>query len=222
LQRLLVVDKRKNDYHPHYIVFHGSGFAEYYYFIVGVVYLAAEEDPFADVTEKPRPEREILKIPQSISYTVDGGSNVYTITGIYVSSQKNDLNEFEILFETIVPDCQDCNIDLKKRTYTLRTKRKLTHSELAYAIDDMAEMGGEVPYWVELEARDLEKAKDSQLDFMIQEFKGEKPKNIALFSMFDGKPFEIPFCSLPMQGYKILITPTTAFCICHSRSVYAF
>ncbi len=187
--------------------------------LVSALIVSAETDPFADSTpDPPRPERQITSIPKSVSYEAVDGSHAYTIRGIYATSPKHKVNEPGSLSEAFIPDCEDCTFDFEKSICTIRTTRKLTNSELAYAIDDIAGIGGDMPYWAELTARDLPETEEfADLDFVVQAFKGDFPKHLAWFSLSDKEPFEIPFGITSLLHFKVLIVPTTAFCMCHSR-----
>lgn len=186
--------------------------------LVALLHVGAQEDPFADSpSDPPRPEREIVTIPKAISYESVDGSHVYTIKGIYVTSPKHNIDDPGSLVEAFIPDCENCTFDFAKRICTIRTKRKLTNSELAYAIDDIARMGGDMPYWAELDARDMPDADVADLDFVIEEFKGEFPKKVAWFWLSGDQPFETPFGITSLYHYKVRIVPMTAYCMCHSR-----
>lgn len=172
----------------------------------------------------------------------------YTIAGIYNASQKlkkeakenqkkgNDPSQAgtdpfasdgysglsddcpESIYEATVPDCDEFSVDFERRICTFLTSRKLKLTELADAIDEMARMGGDIPYWAELTARDLEETEDFEdLDFVVDEFEGNFPQHLAWFALSDDKPFEIPLGITSLLHFKVLIVPTTAFCMCHSR-----
>ena len=179
----------------------------------------AEEDPFADpAPAPPRPERKISSLPKSVTYEAKDGSHIYTISGIYVTSPEHEIDDPGSLSEAFIPDCEDCTFDFRKRTCTITTSRKLTFSELAYAIDDIAGMCGDLPYWFELEARDLPASEEfAGVRFAVEAVEGAHPKRLGWFWLPDDKPFEIPFAFGPNQTMKVLIVPTTAFCMCHSR-----
>ncbi|MCP5531775.1 MAG: hypothetical protein H7A48_01230 [Akkermansiaceae bacterium] len=179
----------------------------------------AEDDPFADpAPDLPRPERKISSLPKSIAHEARDGMHVYTISEIYATSPEHEIDDPGSLSEAFIPDCEDCTFDFKKRTCTITTSRELTFSELAYAIDDIAGMGGDMPYWAELAARDLPETEEfSELDFVAEEFGGDFPERLAWFSLPDDQPFEIPFPITQIDHFKVLIVPTTAFCMCHSR-----
>lgn len=178
----------------------------------------AEKDPFGDTKPDPtRPNRKITKIPKSIKHKKgEDGIHRYIISGIYSGSQKSEIQNPGDLYEASIPACDDCKLDFNKLTCTIRTTRELTNSELAYAIDDIAKMGGDLPYWVELEARDIVKTIDfTNMDFSVEKIKGKHSNKLGWFTPSKDRSFQIPYSV--GQEFKILIVPTTAYCMCHSR-----
>jgi hypothetical protein len=182
---------------------------------------SAEGDPFAESTgEEVRPERTILKLPKAVSHRqIDSSSHEYTISGIYSASANNDkLKDVALTYKILIPDSLDLDLDFKARRATFSTSRKLTLSELAYAIDDMAELGGDIPFWVELEARDLETTKDfARISYTIEPTEQEIPPDLAGFWVPKDKVFQIPLSFGGPDLGSLLVVPTTAFCMCHSR-----
>ncbi|MGF1657146.1 MAG: hypothetical protein ACFCU3_09230 [Verrucomicrobiales bacterium] len=134
------------------------------------------------------------------------------------SSTPEDRAEASALYKFYIPDALEFHLDLKAKKATFTTSRELAFSELAYAIDDIAELGGDLPFWVELEARDLEPTKEyARLSYKVESTAQEPPSALAGFWVPKRRAFQIPF-SLggPEQG-SLLVVPTTAFCMCHSR-----
>ena len=187
--------------------------------VASVAFAGAEDVGFGDsIPDSPRPERQITAVPKSLAYTLADGFHVYTIKDIYAISSEREISDPGLSAKAFIPDCKDCSFDFERRTCTIRTTRRLTYSELAYAIDDIAKHGCDMPYWAELVARDVgECDESSDFDFVVEEFKGDFPKNVAWFSLSDDRSFEIPFGITPLHHLKVLIVPTNAHCMCHSR-----
>jgi hypothetical protein len=178
-----------------------------------------EVDPFEPVPDPPRPERQIASLPKAISYSEDKeGHHVYVISGIYVSSPKHDVDDpGALLGMPLIPDCLECTFDFQKLTCTIKTSRKLTYSELAYAVDGIAELGGDMPYWAELEARDLPASTEyTKFHFDLAKVDDATPKGLAWFWLSSKEVFEMPFAFGDRFG-SVMIVPTTGFCMCHSR-----
>lgn len=184
------------------------------------IFSFSEVDPFKAAPDPPRPERIIDKLPKSISFhQVKDGQYLYVISGIYATSPKQDIEDpGSLLGLPLIPDCLTCTFDFKKLTCTFTTSRKLTYSELAYALDDIAKLGGDMPYWAELEARDLDDTKDfKRIRYEIEEVKKEPPAELAWFWIQDDQKFQIP---LGLGGFGqggLLVVPSTAQCMCHSK-----
>jgi hypothetical protein len=179
-------------------------------------------DPFEVAPDPPRPERVIERLPKSISYRqVEDGQHVYVISGIYATSPKQDIEDLgSLLGNPLIPDCLTCTFDFKKLTCTFTTSRKLTYSELAYALDDIAELGGDMPYWAEVEARDLEDTKEfKRIRYEIEEVKKEPPAGLAWFWIQDDQKFQIPLSLGGFDQGSLLVVPSTALCMCHSRFI---
>jgi hypothetical protein len=187
--------------------------------LIASLIVAAENDAFAaSPSDLPRPDRIIATMPKSVFYEAAKGHHIYTIKGIYATSPQSGIDEPAELSANYIPDVEACSFDFEKRTATIQTSRRLTNSELAYAIDDIAAFGGDMPYWAELVARDLPESKEyTDLKIEIEEFKGDFPECLAWFSPSSHEPFEMPFTVSPPKHFKVLIVPTTAFCMCHSR-----
>jgi len=178
----------------------------------------SEEDPFAQTTqEPPRPERKISSLPKSLTYESEDGRHIYTVSGIYDTSAVDGIDDVGQLCEVYIPDCLTCVFDFEEKTCQIVTSRKLGFSELAYAVDDIAALCGDLPYWAELEARDIEEAAEGdQIDFDVQMIKQTHPKGLGWFSIPKDRKFEMPFDGAE-RNMKLLVVPTTAYCMCHSR-----
>jgi len=188
----------------------------------------ADDDPFADENqeyqEPPRPERNIRKMPKSVSYELESGCNhLYTIHNIYTRYARETHKEKDepAFYSSALPRNSMIRFDLKKKTCVFTIPRKLTLSELAYVIDDYAFSDGVIPTWLELEARDREKSKNIDgLKFSLKAYEEHSPEKLAWFRV----PRETsisqsfrPFSSLASPELTLRLIPSTAMCICHSR-----
>ena len=188
--------------------------------------VSAEQDPFTTPTrgevkktsiEPPRPERNIARIPRAITYSKNkNGQNVYKLTGLYShSDEKNDASH-AAYYKMLIPKCTGISMDRALGTCIITTSRKLSNSELAYAIDDMAESGDEIPYWRELEARDIPKSKAfSKTTYTIAPYQRGLPPDLAWFGV-DDTMTPVPL-GLRSEVGSLLIVPTTAYCMDYSR-----
>ena len=195
--------------------------------IIGMLLLAvlptvsAENDPSAkSAGVEVRPPRTILKLPKAVSHRmIDATKHEYTISGIYSASAKNDeLKDIASTYKILVPDSLEFDLDFKTRKAIFSTSRELTMSELAYAIDEMADLGGDIPFWVELEARDLENTKDfSHIRYTIKATAEDAPAELAWFWVPKDRAFQMPLSLGGAELGSLLIVPTTAYCMCHSK-----
>ncbi len=182
--------------------------------------VAGEDDPFADPpSEPPRPEREIAKLPKAVTYRHEGQDRqVYVISGIYPSPKDQEIENLDSLYQALIPDCTSLQLNFSTNTCTFVTSRSLSFSELAYAIDDLAKYGGNLPYWAELEARDLPVAESIHADrYKIAKTMADRlPPSPAWYSIPKHSGFSAPL-GMGRDIGKLLVVPTTAFCMCHSR-----
>lgn len=196
--------------------------------VIGILLLAvlspvpATDDPFAkSATEQKRPERTILRLPKAVTHRmIDASKHEYTISGIYMgfAAKSEDPKEASSTYRIFIPDSLEIDLDFKTRKATFSTSRELSLSELAYAIDDMAEQGGDIPFWLELEARDLENTKDfARIRYSIEATEKESPPELAWFWMPKGREFRVPLSFGGPELGSIMVVPSTAFCMCHSR-----
>lgn len=200
--------------------------------LIGSVIVAGEE--------LPKPERKIEHLPKSITYQKRAdGKHAYSVAGIYNASErskkeqirtdaqreKDDKNPFgpldlsdypESIYQGTIPDCDEVEADFPNRVLRFTTSRKLPFDELAKVIDEMARIGGDLPYWDELEARDIgQSSAYSAENYEISTPKDEFPSGLAWFLVPDRKvstPIKIDF----FQG-TLLFIPSTAHCMVHSR-----
>ena len=194
--------------------------------IIGGLFVAvlstmhAEDDPFAKTAEEPaRPDRKILKLPKAVTHSLIAASkHEYTVSGIYSGAAKNKAVEnVASVYKSCIPNALDVALDFKASKATFSTSRELSYSELAYAIDDMAELGGDIPFWFELEARDIEITTEyNRSRYTIQATTKDAPSELAWFWVPEDRVFTIPLnVGAPELG-SLLIVPSTAFCMCHS------
>lgn len=176
----------------------------------------AKGDPF-NQTATPRPEREISSLPKSLAYKFEGGRHIYTVSGIYDTSSEEGIEDVGQLCTYCIPDCIECVFDFEKKICRFATSRELGFSELAYAVDDIAALCGDLPYWAELQARDLKEADEGdRIEFTVQKIKEPHPKGLGWFPMPKDRKFEMPFNGAE-RNMRVLVVPTTAYCMCHSR-----
>ena len=189
---------------------------------IGIALVLAEDDPFSNPTTQsiePRPLRDIEDLPKAITYRHnDDGTHIYVVSGIYAHSSDRDRPSDRSDVLGYVPECIDAIFDFESRRLEMTTSRRLTLSELAYAIDDLAFSGGDVPYWDELEARDIKKSSlFSNKAYELASYSGEVPMHLAWLSIPKWKPLTTAFSYDLVEQGKLLITPTTAHCMAHSR-----
>jgi hypothetical protein len=196
--------------------------------VIGILFFAilprlpAEDDPFAKSdAEVVRPERTILKLPSAVTHKrVDAAKHQYVVTGIYMgaASKEKDPKEGSSIYKASIPDVLDIDLNFETRKATFFTSRELSLSELAYAIDEMARLGGDIPFWAELDARDLQDSKNlTRIRYEIEDTKKEPPPKLAWFLVPDDRPFQIPLSLGGFEQGSLLVVPSTAQCMCHSR-----
>ena len=197
------------------------------------------EPPLREVSSMP----STIKYEQ-----IDDNRHRYTLTGIYNASQRAEEEDRkdrdkvsatnrgvtdpfapdgesglsddypESIYKGTVPDCEDFTVDFETRKCTFLTSRELALSELADAIDQLAWIGGDIPYWSELETRDLEKSSlFSDEAYELVPYSGEVPLQLAWFSAPKWEPLATAFCFDLVEQGRLLIMPTTAHCMAHSR-----
>lgn len=178
----------------------------------------AEDEPDGEVV---RPRRTILKLPRAVTRKmIDATRHEYSISDIYIGFAAKDENPKEAAstYKALIPDVLDLDFNFETKMATFSTSRELSLSELAYAIDDMAELGGDIPYWVELEARDLETTKNyARIRYKVAATADDAPPELAWFWMPKDRAFQIPLSFGGGELGSLLVVPTTALCMCHSR-----
>lgn len=170
--------------------------------------------------EPPRPVRKINKLPGSVSYKKLGDKrHQYQVTGLYADPKGRDQDDCGVSY--VVPDCVEAHMDRKKLTCAFVTSRKLSFSELAYALDDLARGGGEFPYWEELEARDLSASEERKfVNYSVALSKEAPPKELAWFGIPREGGLRLPIAYAGDGLGTLLVLHSTAYCCCHDR--YSF
>ena len=170
--------------------------------------------------EKVRPERTNLKLPKAVKYRmIEAQKHEYVVFGIYDASANNEvLRDVASLYKTLIPEALQFDLDFKAKRAQFVTSRKLTLSELAYALDDMAKLGGDIPYWAELEARDIEHSKDFfRIQYEMKPVTEKFPVELAWFAVPKDRAFQMPLSLAGDIIGSLLVVPSTAHCMCHSK-----
>ena len=171
--------------------------------------------------EEVRRERKITVMPKSVTYKKAAeDKHLYTVAGIYQTSveQKLELPDVRSNYRFLMPECTGVELDFANRRCVFTTSRALALPELADAMDEMAELGGDLPYWAELEARDLPEGGVLPLPYTLSATNAAPPAGLAWLHANDDREFRMPIGQVGDHG-TLLIVPSTAFCMCHSRYV---
>lgn len=121
-------------------------------------------------------------------------------------------------YESMVPDCEEFHFDFPNRKCFFITSHELDPSKLADTIDQMAWAYGDLPYWHELEARDIPRSEHfDEGCYTIEDYEKEWPPNTAMFRAIRDRPIATQFVVHPAIQGEVLITPSTAHCMLHSR-----
>lgn len=160
--------------------------------------------------------RKITKMPGGITHHRTAGKSTYVISGIIRLTHEFKLNEANRAHELLIPDCSEFRLDRSERKCSFVTTEELPLSELADTIDLLAKKGGEVPYWAELEARDLPISEKDDISYKITSTK-RFADDLDWVSLQKDQPFETEVTISSESAGRILIVPSTAMCMCHSR-----
>lgn len=161
--------------------------------------------------------RKIIKMPSGITHHRAGGKSTYVISGIIRHTPELKLNEANRAHQLLIPDCSGFRLDRSGRKCSFVTTEELPLSELADTIDLLAKKGGEVPYWAELEARDLPVSEKGDVSYKITSSTKKIADDLHWVSLQKDESFETAI-TLSSEGTgRILIVPSTAMCMCHSR-----
>lgn len=182
----------------------------------------AADNPFAKpAKELVRPDREILRLPGSVTHKViDEARHQYTVSGLYMgaASEEEDPEVVSEGYIFLIPDALDLVVDFEARKATFTTSRKLTYSELAYAMDEMAGLGGDFPYWVELEARDLEPTEDyARLGYTVEFVEQPPALRLPGFPALGDEVSRLPLGIGGRELGSLLVVPATSYGMSYSR-----
>lgn len=196
--------------------------------LLGLLCYAQEErDPFAEPQEplpKPEiPERGVLKLPQSVTHKrLDNGHHEYRVVGLYASDKGRDpadsASYCASTFGYLLPEGAQVEAELKDGSLVIRTSVQIHYDTLAFAIDGVAAGGGEIPTWVELEARDLKKSELFDPNhYQVVKLEIDFPAGLAWLGMSRTEGLRLPFVTKFWSTGTLLVGPTTGRCMCHSR-----
>lgn len=169
------------------------------------------------------PERGVLKLPQSVTHKLLGnGRHEYRVVGLYALDEGRDpadsASHSASTFEYLLPEGAEVEAELKDASLVIRTSVLIPYDTLAFAIDGIAAGGGEVPTWDELEARDLKKSELFDRDhYQIVKLDTDFPAGLAWLGMSRTQEVRLPFVTKFGSTGTLLVGPTTALCMCHSR-----
>lgn len=184
---------------------------------------SADDKPYQqgqpkDLLERPQDHE---KLPGSISIRqLKPHQYEYTISGIYGDHSKLDVSRGDYLraFEAMIPSCTKFNLNMKQNTAIFSTSRILKFQELVDTIDGLAGLADLIPYWAELEARDLPTREGRQgINYRLEQFNGVVPAELAWFSLPQDGKFETPLGVGPGAYGRLNMVRATAHCMAESR-----
>jgi hypothetical protein len=161
-----------------------------------------------------------VPIPSGIVQGRDGSSFTYTVSSIYGKFAKDQRESAETsalfyLQDSGFPEATAASFDLTNRTFRLVTKKPIPGHLLRDFVDFIARNYGDLPYWSELQARELPKAPDfSARNFQLKRLKRELPEGLAWFGV-GNEPLRLPIGIDLFRRGTLLISRTTAYCMCH-------
>lgn len=164
-------------------------------------------------------------LPRSVAYQeIAPDKHSYTVDGIYNPLNKDEYSEgFASIYRNIVPHCTGFQVDYPGLKCTFTTSRKLETSDLAPALDEMARIGGEVPAFAELRARDIpESPLGSKIAFSMSADNGQTSGPLDWVRMPEEGELRLPVVLGASGPGTLLIVPSTAHCMIHSRFVIRF
>lgn len=185
--------------------------------VVLIVGLRKDPEPPPAAAETPAP---FSKLPTSIEYSkIAEDEHHYKISGIYNFLGREEMADgMAPVYRNLVPACRKFDIDYAALVCTLVTTVELPISELAYSMDEIARLGGELPTFTELEARDLPKSPlEGTLSYAIQHKAAEGSEKLEWLDMpEDGSVLRLPLDLGPHGAGTLFIVPATAHCMVHS------
>lgn len=161
-----------------------------------------------------------LQWPKSIKYEQREGRHIYTILGIRSGNSENEKDRAHYYKAGL--NWYDVKLDLKNNTCSFIAAEPVQILDFRTFLDYSGTVSGELPYWAELEARDLLEAPGpSAMQVTVTPAPKPFPDALAWFVMKSGEGFPL---QLPVQfGYghtgALLITPLTSMCMSHDRFV---
>lgn len=162
-----------------------------------------------------------VQLPSGIVQGRDGDNFTYSISDVYGNYAKTKSKEAadDLLFHLEWIGFKDgltASFDLKKRTFRLATKKPLSGILLRELSNYSARVSGDLPYWSELQARDLPKAPDyAEKNFSLKPMKKKLPEPLAWFGVGEDG-LRLPIKLNPFRKGTVWVTRTTAYCMCHS------
>jgi hypothetical protein len=186
--------------------------------IAGLLSCSVASTPAADLPgQTPGSAQATAELPKSIGHERNPqGHHVYSVPVVRLNAtdRRSDTLDY---YKYLLPECFELKLDEKKQVVTFSTKRELTTTELAEALNHMAADSGEMPYWLEVEARDLPKSPTFRPDYFKVTKLKELPKGLAWFGAPTKAVLQLPLELLPLSIGTLHVTPSTAHCMAHSR-----
>lgn len=184
-------------------------------------------DPFAEPAEPPPkpeiPNRGVVKLPGSITQKgLESGQHEYRIVGLYPADEgrapDDSASYCASTFKYLLEEDAEVEAELMDGSLVIRSSKEIPYDTLAFAIDGVAAGGGEVPTWVELVARDLKKSEHFDPNhYQVAKFDDDFPAGLAWLGMSRTEELRLPFVTKFGSTGTLLVRPTTARCMCHSR-----
>ena len=153
---------------------------------------------------------------------LDNGHHEYRVVGLYALDEGRDPADSASYcantFGYLLPEGAEVEAELKDGSLVIRTSVLIPYDTLAFALDGVATGGGEVPTWVELEARDLKKSElFDRNHYQVVKLDNDFPAGLAWLGMSRTQELRLPFVTKFWSTGTLLVGPTTARCMCHSR-----
>lgn len=194
--------------------------------VVSVAGLAQENDPFSSSSEPIWPlkdfthrEKPVVSFPRSVTHRFDGKNHEYLISGLYTEFHKGKAQAPTSAIDLYIQPLVRVEVDIATKTCRVLTSREVTPSEFANAVDHAAYIDGMIPYWAELENRDLPVAIPFSTD--LYEVVPPSPEVAAMrqgwFYLNKRRAFSSPLNLSAVEMGRLLIVPSTAYCMCHAR-----
>jgi hypothetical protein len=185
-----------------------------------------EPTPYVSILSGTGAIRNIRRLSNAISHTrLDSGRHAYTVSGIYLPESGMTREQLEEVYrdggvtQLVCPDRFDWKFDLDKKTCTFEVGRELRLSELAEIIDNSAWFGGHLPYWEELECRDIPKSdRFSDHRYSVAEIHAVPlPSHSDWVDLSTERKNSMPISIAKDLEGTLRITASTAHCMAESR-----